>query len=56
MKVGLTEMWCGDGMDKGRLLCTVMYFHFREVTVLLDVSAPSSFVICALKLYVERLD
>ena len=48
-------MWCDGGMDKGRLLCTVMHLHFHEVPVFHEVSAPSAFVIRALKLYVEKL-
>ena len=56
VKVDGTEMWCGGGMDKGRLLCAVMHLHLHEVTVFLDVSELSCFVICALKLHVEKTD
>jgi hypothetical protein len=48
-------MWCGGGMDKCRLLCTVVHLHLHEVTAFLDVSARSRFVFCVLKLYVEKL-
>ena len=45
MTVDLTEMWCHGGMNNDRLLCVVMHLHLHEITVFLDVSAPTYFVV-----------
>jgi hypothetical protein len=45
MTVDFTGMWCGVGMDKGRLLCKVMHLHLHEVTVFLVVCASLKFLV-----------
>jgi hypothetical protein len=43
MNAYVLGMWCDVGMDKGRLLYTVIYRHLPEVTVFLRVTAPTCF-------------
>jgi hypothetical protein len=45
MAVDLTEMWCGGGMDKGMLLCTIMHHHIHEVKAFLGVCASLNFLV-----------
>jgi hypothetical protein len=55
MKGDPTEIWCDGGMDKGRLLCTIMNLNLPEVMVFLVITAPSFCYFCTTAVRRETL-